>query len=92
MIEEAKRRGAVHEPAGDPHHQPGKLLVGRRIETDARHAHRRIGGVPGADGQRHQRAERAFDQRGQEQAGGREQDSRRAAGSSIAAQKSSERR
>src|SRR4051794_33543027 len=72
-IEKPYRRRAMHRAAGNPHHQAGQLLIGGRVDADAAHAHRRISGVPGALRQRHQRPERAFDERCHEQAGGRQQ-------------------
>src|SRR5215212_7282621 len=61
-VQQDERRPAVDDAAGNPHEQAGQLLVGGRVEADARQAHRRIGGVPGARRQGHQRAQRALDQ------------------------------
>src|SRR4051794_40961102 len=45
-MEEPQCRGPMNQPARDPHHQSGKLLVSRRIEADPGHPHSCIGRVP----------------------------------------------
>src|SRR3954452_7630896 len=71
FVEHRQCGDPVHEPARNPHQQPGELLIGDRIEADSGHAHRRIVGIPGGGRKAHQRAERSANQRSEEEAGSR---------------------
>src|SRR6476661_8500639 len=63
FVEHRERRDTMHQPAGNPHDQPGEPLVVDRVEADAGHPHRRVIGVPRARRQAHQRTERSADER-----------------------------
>src|SRR5947209_8613821 len=62
FVEESQCGEPVDQPSGDPHYQAGEALVVHRIEPDARHAHRRIIGVPRTRREAHQSPKRSADQ------------------------------
>src|SRR5213082_2296604 len=72
LVEEIEGGGGVEGAAGDPHDQTGELLVLGRAEAGGGEAEGGVGRVPGAGREGHQRAKRAADQGGEEQAEGGE--------------------
>src|SRR6476469_1435321 len=71
FVEQGKRCRAMDEASWNPHDEPCQSLIVDRIEADPGHAHCGIIGIPGARGQAHERAQRAANERGREQAGSR---------------------